>query len=367
LTRPLRLRYPLDGVHPILFTLRLSLETARISAILATIALAAFILWDGLRTKGKEKLAGIIAQAIGFLAVGLTVSIAALTPERVPDPLVLDIRSWGIFTVIGMCSCFLVQRHYGKRIGLTSEQILSIWVYGGVAAVVGARGLHVAVNWSFYERDPLSALAFWDGGMVYIGGVTASLASAMVYARKHKMGIRSFDIFALGVALTQGIGRIGCFLAGCCYGKETTLPWGVRFPEGSIALYTMQQTREVAETALATPPLHPTQLYEALACFLVGALLLAWYRRGTAKPGAIIACYFILYSTVRFFIELIRNDPERQFLFRLPEDAPLILSTSQVAGVVLALFAAALLWKIQRGAAASEPAARYTSRPCEDR
>lgn len=328
---------PRSSVHPILFTLKLTPETTRICALLAVVFLSAFIVWDG---KKNRVFAGIQA-AIFFLVAGALAWIF-VTPERLPELVVIDIRSWGVFAVLGMVSCFFIQRRLGREIGLSSEHILSLWVYGGLGAVFGARALHVLVNWSWYAPNPLSAIAFWDGGMVYIGGVTMSLIVAFAYASLRGLSVRAFDVLALGIALTQGIGRIGCFLAGCCYGQETTLPIGVRFPEGSIAHYTMMQTGELAAGATHTAALHPTQLYEALMCFCIGALLLYWYKKKTPRPGLIICGYFVLYSVARFFLELLRNDPERQFF--------LGFSTSQLAGIGLALVAgtAAILLTVMK-------------------
>jgi phosphatidylglycerol:prolipoprotein diacylglycerol transferase len=345
------------AVHPILWTLSLTPETAQIAGFAATILLSIFIVYDGYKTHGRAKLAATVAQAVAFLLLGVIVSAKLLTRERLPDPVVLDIRYWGVFAIIGMCSCFLIQRRLGKEIGVSGEQILTLWVYGGLAAVFGARALHVAVNWASFEKNPLSAIAFWDGGMVYIGGVTCALAVGLACVRRFKLGLRAFDVLAVGVAATQGLGRVGCFLAGCCYGRETGLPWAVRFSEGSIALFEMRQTGQIPPLAAITPPLHPTQIYEAIVCFALGALLYLWYRRGP-KPGTIVAAYFILYSSVRFLLELLRYDPDRRFLVRIPEADPILLSTSQTAGLVLILLASVFLWRLRRAEALPTAEAR---------
>jgi phosphatidylglycerol:prolipoprotein diacylglycerol transferase len=165
--------------------------------------------------------------------------------------------------------------------------------------------------------------------------VLGAISVGGLYAKRHGLGLRSFDVLVLGIALTQGIGRVGCHLAGCCYGRETSLPWGVAFPEGSIAHYTLVATGALAPTATHTPTLHPTQLYEAVATLALGAVLFAWSRRRSPAPGLVTCAYLAGYSVVRFGIELFRSDPERQFLVRIPEDVPLVLSTSQTIGLVL--------------------------------
>lgn len=339
---------------------------------MAAVLLTLVILHDGLWTQrggagGRRRVAAVLLQAAGFLALALAAVVALLTRDRLPDPVVLDIRSWGILTITSMVSCFLVQRRLGAAIGLEGDHVFSLWVLCGSAAVVGARGLHVAVNWSDYAPEPLRALAFWDGGLVYIGGVTAAVLTALGYVRRHRLGARALDVLVLGIALTQGIGRIGCLLAGCCYGRPTALPWGVRFGEGSIAEFAMRASGALPPGARETPPLHPTQLYEALACTAIGLLLLVWYRRRSPRssagsgtvPGAVACGYFVVYPAARFLLEMLRNDPDRQFLVRIPAEAPRLLSTSQAAGLVLAagaLLALRALGRV-RGAASASPSA----------
>lgn len=333
-------------MHPILWTLKLSPYETRIAGVLASIFLTLVILADAKKSTGAAR-RSMLLQAAAFLVVALGASLLLLTPDRLPDPAVIEIRSWGVMSVLGMCICYLIQKRLGQKIGLSAEQVLSFWVYGALSAIIGARALHVAVNWPSYAGSPRTALAFWDGGMVYVGGVTAALAAWVLYARKERLGLAAFDVLVLGIALTQGLGRIGCFFAGCCYGRPTSLPWGVHFGPGSIAHYTMYASGALEAGVETTPSLHPTQLYEAAASFSAGFLLLAWYRRKPA-PGLIVCGYFALYSVVRFLIELLRNDPDRQFLFRLPESDPLILSTSQTAGIVLAIAAILVARRLQR-------------------
>lgn len=341
-------------MHPIITTLRLGPQLAQVLAILVTLGLSAYVVWDGLRLHGKAKLPSLLAQAGLVLAVGLGLSLFFLTPARLPPELAIDIRSWGVMVVVGMYSCFFIQRHYGQKVGLSGEQILSIWVYGGLLAVVGARGLHVLVNWSDYAEAPLTALKFWDGGMAFIGAAVIAAGFSFIYLRRQGHGLVALDALALGVAMTHGIGRIGCFLAGCCYGQPTDLPIGVSFPVGSIAQFT-QVHQGLIEATEPTAHLHPTQLYEAALCFLIGLFLWSRYRRG-AVPGTIVAGYFALYPFARFFVELVRDDPEREFLFRFPAEAPVILSTTQTSALVLVPFAILAIWRLR--SAPSRPAAQ---------
>ncbi len=336
---------------PIAWTLLLSPGTARTLGFLAVLVGALYTYWDNRR---HPRPLVPWAQAAAVLSVGGLLVHLLLIPERLPLQLIDDqiqvvvpIRWWGLMTVLGMVSCFWLQRHFGKRTGLLSEDVWSLWVYGGLTALVGSRLMHVGVNWRSYAADPVSALYFWDGGVAYLGGVIAALLFALVYLRGRPNLLATLDALTLGIALTHGLGRIGCFLAGCCYGRPTDLPWGVSFPVGSIAQYTWSELQHRIPAHEPTPPLHPTQLYEAILGFFIGGLLLVAYRKG-ARPGSILAGYLLAYPLVRFILEMVRDDPEREFLFRFPAEAPVLLSTSQTTSLILVPVAVWLLLRFKR-------------------
>ncbi|HLH15885.1 MAG TPA: prolipoprotein diacylglyceryl transferase, partial [Bryobacteraceae bacterium] len=136
-----------------------------------------------------------------------------------------------------------------------------------------------------------------QAGGVFYGGLIAALVMAWWYMRRMKLpGLRTADVFAPAIALGHGIGRLGCFAAGCCWGVECHLPWAVTF------------TNPVANELVGVPlnkPLHPTQLYESLAEFLIFAFLY-WRIRRPHATGQIISLYLILYSTARFTVEFFR-------------------------------------------------------------
>jgi phosphatidylglycerol:prolipoprotein diacylglycerol transferase len=123
--------------------------------------------------------------------------------------------------------------------------------------------------------------------------------------RHHLPKLKTTDSFAPGIAIGHSIGRLGCFAAGCCYGKPTNLPWGVTF------------TNPLAGLLVGTPlgvKLHPTQIYEFLAEGLIFILLL-WMFRHRGFPGQISATYLFLYGVARYFLEFLRNDPDRGSMF----------------------------------------------------
>src|SRR5207247_2334573 len=163
-------------------------------------------------------------------------------------------------------------------------------------------------DWSYYSHNPraIFSLATLQAYGVFYGGLLAALAACVWYMHRHHMPmLKTCDVFAPGIALGHAIGRLGCFAAGCCYGKPTNLPWGVTF------------TNPLTHSLVGTPlnvRLHPTQIYEFLAEGLIFAVLITLFRR-KSFDGQIAALYMFLYGIARYFLEFLRADPERGSVF----------------------------------------------------
>jgi phosphatidylglycerol:prolipoprotein diacylglycerol transferase len=176
-----------------------------------------------------------------------------------------------------------------------------------VAGIVGSKLLYLFTTWQEHPNQPLNlfSLDTLQSGGVFSGGLLLSIAVCYWYAVRHHLPkLKTADSFAPGIAVGHAIGRLGCFAAGCCFGKPTTLPWGVTF------------TNPLAQWA-GTPlniRLHPTQIYEFLAEGLI-FLLLLWLFRHRAFEGQIAATYMFLYGIARYFLEFLRADPDRGSMF----------------------------------------------------
>jgi len=159
----------------------------------------------------------------------------------------------------------------------------------------------------------------WRGGLVFYGGLIGGAVAFIVAARILKMDLlKSADTVAPAVALGHGIGRIGCFFAGSCYGKPTDLPWAVVFTD----------PRSLAQGVLGTP-VHPVQIYSSLSLMALAVVLIR-IRKVSRFEGQVIASYGILYGILRFAMEFLRGDP-RGFL----AISGVTLSTSQVISLVV--------------------------------
>jgi phosphatidylglycerol:prolipoprotein diacylglycerol transferase len=229
------------------------------------------------------------------------------------------IYAYGFFIVVGFVTAVVLAglKIRKSTIGISFENVVDLFFYTVLSALIGSRILFVLINFDVYRQHPMQIFKIWEGGLVFYGGLVLAVIVAFWYMRWHRLPIwKVADLISPLIALGLSFGRIGCFLAGCCYGKETSLPWGVVF-------------KNPDSLARLNVPLHPTQLYDAangLAIFF----FLNWMEKRKTFDGQIFWLFLFLYSITRFFIEIFRGDP-RGFL------CGDLLSTSQGVGILLAI------------------------------
>jgi phosphatidylglycerol:prolipoprotein diacylglycerol transferase len=220
-----------------------------------------------------------------------------------------------------------------KSRNLDSTRVMDLGIYVIISALLGAKLLLFIRDFQAFRNNPAELLNLLREGGDFYGGLILAVLVAFWYIRRVGLPLwTTCDVFAPGIALGLVIGRFGCFFAGCCYGKQTSVPWAITF------------TNAFANTNVGTPlnvPLHPTQLYEAGANFLILIFLLATERLGRKFAGRTFWLYMLLYSVTRYVIEFYRGD-ERGSV------GP--LSTSQFVSVILAPLAIAMLIYLGRWA-----------------
>ena len=220
-------------------------------------------------------------------------------------PILFEIGGFPVYTYGVMLAAayllglqFALRRARGRGLDPNRVMDLGIWII--VSALVGAKLLLLAVEWDVYGRNPRELLTLVRSGGVFYGGLIVAVLVAMAYMWRHRMPIwHVSDVFAPGIALGHVVGRLGCFFAGCCFGRPADVPWAVTFHS------------EHAQLNVGTPlgiPLHPTQLYEAGAELLILAGLLLLERRGRPFAGRTFWVYMLLYGVSRFIIEFYRGD-----------------------------------------------------------
>ncbi|HEX6805995.1 MAG TPA: prolipoprotein diacylglyceryl transferase [Terriglobales bacterium] len=221
------------------------------------------------------------------------------------------VPTYGVLVAIGVLVGLWISVRNSEKQGLKPENAWDLGIAVVLAGILGAKILYVILDWHsghVYGENlrQIFTLETLQAGGVFSGGLVAAFAVAAWFLRKHKMpALRTCDAFAPGLAMGHAIGRIGCFAAGCCYGKPTNHFWGVTF------------TNPLAKEIVGTPlghALEPTQLFES-AVELTIFFILTWLLKRKKFDGQIFGAYLALYGFARFFLEFIRDDPGRGSVF----------------------------------------------------
>ena len=232
----------------------------------------------------------------------------------------ITIHGYGLMIAIGIIAALLLADYRGKKKGLDTDFIFDLGIICAIGGFLGARILFCIVEFKSMIADPKMFLDVTSGLVVYGGIIGGILTGYLVCKWKKKHFMSYFDLVMPSIALAQGFGRIGCFLAGCCYGRETTSKFGIVF-----------QNSQFAPNHVA---LIPTQLMSSAFDFILAGVLV-WYAREQREDGKVAGLYVIFYSIGRFLIEFLRND-ERGSVGAL--------STSQFIAIFLLLLGIVLFW-----------------------
>lgn len=211
----------------------------------------------------------------------------------------VQVYSYGVMLALAFLVVAFLARRRALSLGMNGDDILDLCIWLIVSGLIGGRILFILLNLDYYRDNPIETVMLWRGGLVWYGGLIAAVAVAIIFLSAKKMPVlKTGDLMMPYVALGQSIGRIGCFLNGCCYGKAG----------------------------------HPTQLYESAAMFVVFLIL----RRRVPGNGRTFFLYLIMYSAFRFFIEFLRGDNPAVLMN---------LTVFQIMSIII-LAISVILWKI---------------------
>jgi phosphatidylglycerol:prolipoprotein diacylglycerol transferase len=290
-------------------------------------------------------------------------------------PLLGDITFPAYFTflTLGLALAALITVREARKLDLDPEDVLDINLYMTIFGVIGSRILHVIADGHFFDyvnlciapekvpavdalvrhctaasqcgydylcdaargvcyppRDCFAWAKLWRGGLAYYGGLLLATAYAYYFTRKHRISFwRIADLAAPPILLGLFFGRLGCYLNGCCYGKETPGLFGMRFPIGSTP-WRAQYDAHLIQPGQEMLPVHPTQLYESIGCLFLFAFTYYFVRPRRRKEGEVLGAMLMSYGVLRSLCEIFRND-ERGVLLGF-------LSTSQLISVPLFAF-----------------------------
>ncbi len=250
----------------------------------------------------------------------------------------LTIYSYGACVAVAFLVAIITAAARARRYGWQSDTIYDICLYILVAALVGSRLLYVIVKPEEFMSAPWEVFMVWRGGLVYYGGVIAAIIAAMVYMRVRRLNVaEGFDLLVPSLALGHAIGRVGCLLNGCCFGKLSSLPWAITFPKDSpVYYYQLYVTGSLKAGSPHSLPVHPTQIYASLMELFIFVVLSVSLPRKKFN-GQIFWLYILLYGVGRFLLEFLRADnPAVVRLGTLPLDIPQLVSLAAV--VVSAAF-----------------------------
>jgi len=251
-------------------------------------------------------------------------------------PILFEIGGWpvysyGVLLALAYLAGLQLAVVRARRAGLDGAKVMDLGIYLIIAALVGAKVMLIAVDFDHFRAQPRELLSLVRAGGVFYGGLIAAFLTGFWLVRRYQLPVwTTADLIAPGIALGHVVGRFGCLLAGCCYGKPTDVAWAITFRD------------PVASVNAGTPlgiPLHPTQLYDAGAELVILAVLLITERRGKPFAGRTFWLYILLYTISRYVIEIYRGD-ERGVI--------LGFSTSQFVSLIVVPLSLLMLWRLRR-------------------
>ena len=254
-------------------------------------------------------------------------------------PILFEVGTWpvysyGVLLAVAYLTALQLAVVRARRIGVDGSKIMDLGIYLIIAALVGAKAMLIAVDFKYFIAQPREMLSLVRAGGVFYGGLIAALLVAVWLVRRYQLALwTTADLFAPGIALGHVIGRFGCLMAGCCYGRPTSVPWAITFHN------------PLAGLNVGTPldvPLHPTQLYDAGSELIILLGLLATEKKGRPFAGRTFWLYMLLYAISRYVIEIYRGD-DRGMFFNM-------FSTSQLVSIAIVPVSLLMLWRLSKRA-----------------
>ena len=247
------------------------------------------------------------------------------------------IGTYGVMIGLGFLAGLWVLTRLAGRSGLKPKKLIDLTIFIALGAIIGARLGHVLENLGRYSTRPLQAFNLWDGGVHFYGGLIGGVLVGFVVIRWiFRLPLwRVLDCYAPAMALGSAFGRVGCFLAGCCFGVPTKVPWAVKFGSTS-ALAGIRPD-------LVGKAVHPTQVYYAIGLLIIFALVM-WLWRRRRFDGQVFWVYGLCHAILRLGIEPLRDDKSfGPVLFGM-------LTETQALSIGLGALAMVMLWALRRRA-----------------
>lgn len=248
-------------------------------------------------------------------------------------------HSYTVMMSVGflLAAILAVRENYRLEHPYPITTMCGLWAF--ILALIGSRAWHIVQYTEWTWRDLLLSIRFWEGpGLVFYGGLVGGVLGAILYLKWVRVPLLPIGDIALPfIPLGHSIARLGCFLNGCCWGRPTSMPWGVSYPKRDLGAYAQQvEDGLIADSAPHSLPCHPSQVYESIGLLGLFLIMRYAYKRGwhRGRPGAILFLYPMLYGTLRFFVEMFRADNTRSVLhrFSVAQIVALVFILASIAG-----------------------------------
>ena len=248
----------------------------------------------------------------------------------------VHLRSYGLMMAIAFVVGTFLGLREARRLSLDEDKVVNVILITLIASVFGARMLYVLEHLPEFRREWTSVLALWQGGLTLYGGIVAGTFAGLVAAKRMQLPVWiTADALTPSLALGTMFGRIGCFLNGCCYGRPTQMAWGVLFPHDSFAYL-----------EYGDQPVHPSQVYNALAGLLL-FILFQSLRRRFRVPGVMFWTFIVLFAAIRIPLDLTRSYEADAVILHL---GLVDITESQFMSLGLMLFGALMIMRLRRNA-----------------
>lgn len=208
----------------------------------------------------------------------------------------LELNSYNVSIILGLALFFFATfRHRTLENFISKTDFFSLCIESAIAGIIGARLLHVVSDWQAYH-SLFDMISLWDGGLSILGALAGVFLYSLWTLHRKKLPIFAvYDIGALYIPLAQAMGRIGCFLVGCCYGCQTSVVWGITYTHPQVL-------------APLNVSLHPTQLYSSLIFFGIFIVLYFFVAKRVTRSGELSMAYLMAMSFERWFVDFFRGD-----------------------------------------------------------
>jgi phosphatidylglycerol:prolipoprotein diacylglycerol transferase len=251
----------------------------------------------------------------------------------------VTVYSYGFMLALAFLVGGYIARNRARKEKIHPDIIMDLIFYILISSLAGARALFVALNWDYYKAHLADIFKIWEGGLVFYGGLIFAFLAAAWFLRTRRLAFwKVVDILSPGLAIGIAIGRIGCFLNGCCYG-ELSRTFGVCYPAAENPPAYAQQLAQglILPGAPYSLPVLPTQIFDSLAGLCI-FLILAGVEKRKKFDGQVFLSFVFLYAIARFITEALRYYEPQYMLFNF-------LTISQLISVVISAIALVFLCK----------------------